>query len=206
MHFTLQQAGGGWTNRQIHDTVAAIARQRAFAPARQSIVGRIVRYVFERIADAINLIHGSPDVRRLAILAMIAVAVVVVGRVVVTRRVDAERTMRRHGARLGASGPEAWAAARELASAGDYTGACHALYAAVLHALARDGALKRHASKTSGDYVRELRLRGSPAVRGFREFAGDFDHVIYGRGIADADDFARLASAAERAVRIAPAA
>jgi hypothetical protein len=206
MHFVLQESVGRWTKREIHDTVAAIAQQRIYAPARQSLVGRLMRYLFERIAEALDLIRGSPDARVLVITALVAIAVVIVARVVVGRRADAARNARRGVARIGAGGPEAWSLARELAAAGDYTGACHALYAAVLDALAREGALKRHSSKTSGDYVRELRQRGSPRDREFREFAGDFDRVIYGLGVAEAEDYSRLTSAAERTVRATAAA
>jgi hypothetical protein len=206
MYPALQDTVGRWTTSQIHDTVAAIARQRAFAPARRSLLGRFIQYVVERIAEAIDLIRGSPNARVLIIAGMIAVAIVTIARIIVGRRVDAARTAKRAGGRIGSSRGEAWAMASELAAAGDYTGACHALYAAVLEALARDGALKRHASKTSGDYVRELRMRGSPVVADFRTFAGDFDRVIYGRGVADEEDYGRLASAAERATRIVAAA
>ena len=201
-----QPTVGRWTAAEIHDTVAAIARQREFAPARRSLLGRLIEYVFERIAELIKLIRGSPNARLLVIVALVAIAVIIVARIVVARRVEAERRSSRTVGRLGAARSEAWSNARQLAAAGDYTGACHALYDAVLEALARDGALKRHTSKTSGDYVRELRLRGGPTVREFRDFAGDFDRVIYGRGFADADDYARLSSSAERATRVVTAA
>jgi hypothetical protein len=203
MLFAPQEAVGRWTTSEIHDTVAAIARQPIFAPARRSLLGRFVQYVFERIGDLFDLVRGSPNARLLVIVAGIAIAVVVVARIVAGRRVDAARAAKRTAGRMRSSGVEAWKMASELAAAGDYTGACHALYAGVLDVLAHDGALKRHASKTSGDYVRELRLRGSPVVREFRDFAGDFDRVIYGHGVASADDYGRLASAAERATRVA---
>lgn len=206
MHVPLQETVGRWKPSEIHDTVAAIARQPIFAPARRSLLGRMIQYVLERIAEAINLIRGSPNARLLVIVALIAIGVVVVARVVAGRRMDAAHTAKGARGRIGSSRVDAWSAARELAATGDYTGACHALYAAVLDAFARDGTVKRHASKTSGDYVRELRMRGSPAVRDFRDFAGDFDRVIYGHGDASADDYERLASAAERATRVVAAA
>jgi len=41
MPMILQQVIGGWTARQIHDTVAAIARQPEYAvPVRRSLLGR----------------------------------------------------------------------------------------------------------------------------------------------------------------------
>lgn len=206
MYGVVQDTIGRWTSAQVHDTVAAIARQRIYAPARRSVISRFISYVFERIGELFDLIRTSPSARLLVIASMVAVAIVVVARIVAARRVDASHRGRHRAGRAGVVGEEAWSAARAAASAGDYTNACHLLYAAVLEALARDGAVKRHVSKTSGDYVRELRARGAPSLREFREFTGDFDRVIYGHGEASATDFDRLSSAAERAVRVAPAA
>jgi Domain of unknown function (DUF4129) len=206
MHAALQETVGRWTAGQIHDTVAAIAREPIFRPSRRSLLGRLFEYVFERIGEAIALIRGSPNARLLVIVAMVAVALVIVARVVVGSRGSDAGGSRGDNARAGSAGADAWRASQTLAATGDYTGACHALYAAVLEALAREGAVKRHASKTSGDYARELRLRDALTVRGFRDFAGDFDRVIYGRGLASEDDYTRLASAAERAIRIGAAA
>ena len=149
--------------KQIHDTVAAIARQPAYAtPVRQSLLGRVLRTLFagfaicssnSRLARRAVRRHrgGRADHRR-------------------DCRSDRDRTQidarRRAGAGLRAIGGERrdyWALAAELAAAGNYTGACHALYIGVLDALSRTGALRFHASKTSGDYARELR-RGIAAV------------------------------------------
>ena len=78
--------------------------------------------------------------------------------------------------------------------------ACHAVHAAVLDQLARDGIVKWHASKTSGDYARELRRRGWPMHAEFRAVARDFERVVFGaRGVAR-DDYLRLRAASERLV------
>ena len=42
---------------------------------------------------------------------------------------------------------------------GNFNAASHALYAALLERIARSGAVALHASKTGGDYWRELRRR-----------------------------------------------
>lgn len=206
MYLGLQEVARQWSSREIHDTVAAIARQPVYGLARQSLVGRFFRYLYERLSDFIALLRGSPNARLLVIVGLLGVLLIVVARIIVGRRVDA-RQARRRGARRGAMAhADAWSAAEALAASHDYTGACRALYAAVVDALSRDGMLRRHASKTSGDYSRELRPRGVPAVREFRSFVGDFDRVIYGIGAATEDDYARLAEAAERAVHSAAAA
>lgn len=206
MYLALQEVARQWSSREIHDTVAAIARQPMFGLARQSLVGRFFRYLYERLSEFLALLRGSPNARLLVIAGLLGVLLIVVARIVVGRRVDARQAQRR-GTRRGVMGRvDAWSAAEALAAAHDYTGACHALYAAVVDALSRDGMLRRHSSKTSGDYSRELRPRGVPVVHEFRSFAGDFDRVIYGSGVATEDDYARLAQAAERAVHSATAA
>src|SRR5882672_9963131 len=150
----LQDVVGRWSSAEIHDTVAAIARQPIYAPLRQSLAGRLFRYVFERIADLFALFRGSSDARFLVIGATVVVALVLVARIVVSTQAD-ERRRRVGGSAngTGASRTDFWAAARDLAAAGDYTAACHALYAGVLDSLSRADALKFHSSKTSGDYA-----------------------------------------------------
>ena len=67
----------------------------------------------------------------------------------------------------------------------------------ILLALARSDRLRLDPSKTSGDYARELRARGSPAYQPFREFSRRFDVAVFGHGGCDAgliDDLRRLAS------------
>jgi hypothetical protein len=64
--------------------------------------------------------------------------------------------------------------------------------------MARSGGVSLHASKTGGDYWRELRRRGSPVADEFRAFARRFDRVVFGAGSATAEDFDELADLAER--------
>jgi hypothetical protein len=52
-------------------------------------------------------------------------------------------------------------------------------------------------SKTSGDYARELRARGSASYQPFRDFSRRFDVAVFGHGGCDAaliDDLRRLAT------------
>ena len=93
-----------------------------------------------------------------------------------------------------------WIAARRAADAGDYAGACHLLYAAVLDRMAKVDGLRLHPSKTSGDYWRELRRRGSPAGDDFRLFARRFDRAVYGTGVPRSEDVEELLTLADRMV------
>lgn len=91
-----------------------------------------------------------------------------------------------------ALGGDPWIMAQHFASSGDFTTAAHALYAALLEAVARRGQVRLHPSKTIGDYVRELRARSSAFFQRFREFARAYEVVIYGSGHCDQERYERL--------------
>ncbi len=197
----VQEVIGGWTVRQIHDTVAAIARQPAYAiPVRQSLFGRALRWLINRIADLLGAVGGSRDARFVVIAALAVIVLTVVARFVVVRRADIRR---RTGASLRAIGSarrDYWAVADELATAGNFVAACHAVYLAVLDTLARSGALALHASKTPGDYARELRLRRSGAAEEFRAFARQFETAVFGPTQPVASAYEALRRSADRVI------
>ncbi|HEV8448107.1 MAG TPA: DUF4129 domain-containing protein [Gemmatimonadaceae bacterium] len=193
-----QAVAGPWTAKQIHDTVAAIVRQRAYSvPVRQSILGRILLAVFRWIRDLLEQIKAWPDARYLLIAAVVVVVLAVAGRIVIAQQIEARR---RVGVGLRAIGGERrdyWAMAAEMDAAGDFVGACHAVYIGVLDALTRMGAVRYHASKTSGDYARDLRQRQSPVAGDFWSFARQFDRSVFGWTAPTHEDYVRLARAAE---------
>ena len=90
------------------------------------------------------------------------------------------------------AGGDPWLAAQALAAAGDYTGAAHALYAALLVSVARRERLTLHPSRTVGDYVRDLRARSSSLFGRFRDFARAYETVVYGLGECDRGRYERL--------------
>jgi hypothetical protein len=193
------QIADRWSSSQIHDTVAAIVREPAFAGSgRESLFGRFVRWVIAGIRDLLNRYDGSPGARYVVIAGVIVLVLIIVARIVIVRETDGP--VRRGGARARGSSTDAdlWRAAQDLAAAGDFTAASHALYAGLLERMARSGGVSLHASKTGGDYWRELRRRGSPVADEFRAFARRFDRVVFGAGSATAEDFDELADLAER--------
>ena len=67
----------------------------------------------------------------------------------------------------------------------------------VLLSLTRSDRVRLDPSKTSGDYARELRARGSAAYQPFRAFSRRFDVAVFGHGGCDAaliEDLRRLAA------------
>ena len=188
-----------WSSNQIHDTVAAIVRQPAFASSgRESLLGRFLRYVLAKIRELVNQYHGTPGARYVVIAGVVVLLVIIVARIVIVRDVDAQMKRRRAFARGASADADLWRAAHGFAAAGDYTAASHALYAGLLERVARTGGVTRHPSKTGGDYWRELRRRGSPIAEDFRAFSRRFDRVMFGTGVATADDFNDLSELAER--------
>lgn len=195
-----QAAAGPWTAKQIHDTVAAIARQPAYVtPLKQSIMGRVLTTLFRWIRDLLARVKAWPDARYLLIAALVLLILVVVGRIVIAQRVEARRRL---GAGLRAMGErrDYWAQAAELDAAGNFVGACHAMYIGTLDALSRAGVVRYHASKTAGDYARELRQRRAPAAAAFAAFAGRFDRSVYGWSAPTHEDYVELSRMAETVV------
>src|SRR6266576_3039016 len=158
-------ASGGvtiWPRTAIHDTLAAIVKQRAY------------RRVVATIAFAI-------------VVVLIAARVLYSARL---RATEEGQTV--FGRGVSTSSTDPWRDAELLAANGQFTEAAHALYRAALAMLAVKGLVRLHESKTSGDYARELRRRGAPVQAPFRRFGARYDRIIYGDGECDAIQYAAL--------------
>ncbi|HTE47414.1 MAG TPA: DUF4129 domain-containing protein [Gemmatimonadaceae bacterium] len=212
MPSVLQGAVGGtagpWTPAQIHDTIAKIAAQPRYSSGvGQSLLGRLLRYLWNRFNAFLSYIEGSVDARIVVIAAVVIVVALIVARVVVARRLAEDRRRRGLGIRATTGQRlDYWTVAAAEAANGQYANACHALYSAVLDTLVRDGVVKFHASKTSGDYARDLRRAGAPAFADFRAFARHFDRVIFGETHVGNAEYERLRESAERTARVQKAA
>jgi hypothetical protein len=195
-----------WSPDMIHDSVAAIARQPAYSASfRQSLLGRFLRFLLDRLRDLQAALGHSPGAKLTVIVGVALIVFVIVARIVMARRIEDDRAGRRGRGAGGKARTDYWTRAQDLARGGDHDAACHALYAAVLDELVRRGAIRFHPSKTIGDYARELARRGAPAAPAFLAFARQFERIVYGPGVIAAEDFERLERAAALAVP-APAA
>jgi hypothetical protein len=188
----------------IRDTMAAVFRQPAFARERPSWfaaqmdrfwtwLGNVLRSIFR------PLFHSRETNPLMfwilvTIIALVFLAIVArLGYVSYLRRtqgIDARAFTA--GAGGPARGGDPRMLAQQLAAQGNFTGAAHALYMALLEAVARRGLIKLHASKTVGDYVRELRARSSAIFTRFRDFARAYEVVVYGTGFCDRERYERL--------------
>jgi len=187
-----------WTPAQVHDTIAAIVARPEFATGqRRSLFSRFVQFVIAELTELFRLARGSIDGWIIVAAAALVIGVVVISRIIADRRLATRRRLR-SAAGVHGSRRDAWAAARELAARGEFADASHALYSAVLETLARSGTIRFHASKTGGDYARELRRAGVPIASEFRSFARELDRVVYGRVSVTRSEFDGLLAAAEQ--------
>jgi len=182
-----QLAAGQLPASAIHDTVAAIARGIDYRRSlRQSLLDRFFLWIGELIAHLVRFLRTSPVSRPLGytVLALIVIGVLARLLIAAQARDDARGPLRRRTRAAGAEDP--FVMAERLAAEGKYEEAAHALYRGVLLAMARQERLRLDPSKTSGDYARELRARGSASYQPFRAFGRRFDVAVFGHGGCDA--------------------
>ena len=183
----IQIAERVWAPGVVHDTVAAVVRDPAFRRnLRESIGQRFMMWLGELIAYVIRFVQGSSLARPLGLALVALIVVLVVARLLFAARAREEGASitSRRGRKGAAEDP--FIVADGLASEGRFEEAAHALYRGVLLSLSRSERMRLDPSKTSGDYARELRRRGSASYQAFRTFARRFDVAVYGHGRCDA--------------------
>jgi hypothetical protein len=190
------QGGPGtpWPETAIHDSVAAIAQGTAYQRSvTQSLWNSFWRWLNESFDALLDQFRGSASGRWVTISLLVLLVLLILVRAYLAARAARESAVRDvAGARGGNAGAHPWIDAQRLAAAGRFTDAAHALLAAMLAAIAAQGQVRLHASKTAGDYARELRRRGSPAHPRFEAFRRRYDVAIYGRGEVTGAEYAGL--------------
>lgn len=185
---------GPLDNSAIADTVAAIFRTRMFAQHNTVSIGQIIaEWVWNLVVRAIGFSAGHPAIGLIFRLAIGACLLVILARIAfgLVARYSPSRLGRQHFD-VG-RGTDWWSAAQLLASRDDFTGAAHALYLALLGVAARRGLISLHESKTTGDYLRELRRKPDAMdLPRFTDFTRSYETVIYGIGVCDRDRYASL--------------
>jgi hypothetical protein len=181
----------------IHDTVAAIARGIDYRRSlRESLFERFFLWLGELLTHLVRFLRNSPVSRPFGytVLGLIVLGVAARLLIAAQARDEARGPSRRRTRASGSEDP--FVIAERFAAEGRFEEAAHALYHGVLLALARQERLRLDPSKTSGDYARELRARGSAAYQPFRAFGRRFDIAVFGHGGCDArliDDLRTLA-------------
>jgi len=194
-----------WPVPAIHDTVAAIVRQDEYQRRlARSLADRFLAWFVDRLSAVFDFIAGTPGARTVTLLVTTLLVLALTARIVFGARFErsVSQTTPGRGARTARLIPTL-DEARRLAREGRYADATHVLYAATLDALAQRRLVGLHASKTSGDFARELRGRGHPAHEAFRSFVRRLDRLLYGYDLFDAAAFDALYVDAERVIQAA---
>ena len=191
----------------VHDTVAAIARGIDYRRSlRQSFLDRFFLWVAEAISHLVRFLRQSPVSRPFGYVVLGLIVLGVAARLLIAAQArDETRGPLRRRTRASST-EDPFVVAERLAAEGRFEEAAHALYHGVLLALARSERLRLDPSKTSGDYARELRVRGSASYQPFRVFARRFDVAVFGHGGCDAqliDDLRALAQPLTARARVA---
>lgn len=184
----------------IRDTVDRVFQAGVYnqtTPLQRGLMwlGDVFRDILGLLGRLLGEVRASPALSWTALLVIVVILVAITARLIylaqLRRIAGAASAIRFTDAWLGGGGDPLAAAERE-ARAGNFTPAAHALYAALLGAIARQHQIKVHHSKTVGDYGRELRAKGSSLLARYREFGRTYETVIYGVGSCDRERFDRL--------------
>lgn len=203
----IQATVRAWPAGAVHDTVAAVVRSAAFRRSVQTtLLERLLGWLGQGLSWLARAMGDLPGGRTIVVWITAAVVLVVIARVLLAALARDPHARSRGSGTLTHRDEDPWRSAERLAAAGDHEGAAHALYRGVLASVSRSERLRLDPSKTSGDYSRELRARGSAAYPPFRAFARRFDAAIYGHGRVDAaliDELLRLATPLRAGARAA---
>jgi len=195
------QQPSSWPATAIQDTVAAIISQRPYQRSvRATLLDRLYNWFADLVRRLFSEISEIPHAKWI-ILGAAVLAVLALGlRFWLGGEADARR--RRAGRGVVVGGGDPWTDADRLASSGDFTQAAHLLYRGVIERLAANEQIRLHPSKTSGDYARELLLRGARAHAEFRQFGRRYDRVLFDLGSCDAETYGVLRDHAQRVVQL----
>lgn len=176
-----------WPASAVHDTVAAVLRDPEFRRSLQRSLGDVIMlWLAEWFGRLQRFVKQLPSARVIAIGFVALLVVAVVARLVIAARArseDRERLVRRRGSSVT---DDPWQSAEDLLAQGRHEEAAHAMYRGVINGMALSEKIRLDPSKTSGDYARELRRRGSSSFVPFRAFVQRFDVAVYGHGGCDA--------------------
>jgi hypothetical protein len=182
-----------WSAGAVHDTVGVLLRDAGYHRSFwSSLAGRALLEFGRFVIWVMGAVQSVPGGRATVLTIIALIVLLIVGRVLIANEWGEDVLFRRKSPAHGALRVDPWTESERLAAAGDYMGAAHALYQAVLRRVAGSERVRVHASKTSGDYVRDLRRRGSPLATPFQRFGRRFDRVVFGKGVCTADDYAKL--------------
>lgn len=189
-----------WSAGAVNDTVSVIVRQAVFQQhLGRSLAERFWSWILDQLGALFRTVAGTPTARTITLFAAALLVAALIVRFAYSARFERRVTHSIKSRRdFDSRVLPTLAEAQRLAQQARYAEAMHVLYAALLDGLAQRRLLRLHASKTSGDFARELYVRGHPCYEPFRSFARRFDRLFYGYDVCDASAFDALWRDAER--------
>lgn len=186
------------SNSAIADTVAAVFRSRPFTEHSTVSLGQLItEWLWNLVMRVFGFAMSHPAVGFVLRLGLGALLLVVLTRIAYGLFARYSPSSGRRPHFDVSRGTDWWSTAQQLAAHGDYTGAAHALYLTLLGSVAHRGLISLHESKTTGDYLRELRRRPDAIdLPQFTDFTRSYETVIYGIGACDEERYTRLNSLA----------
>lgn len=191
------------TPAAVRDTISSIVLERGYyRNVTSTLLSRGWEWLSRTLRDLFMQAAGSRGTYLIS-LSLIALTIIAI----IVRSVIVSRARRQAAARreTEASADALLAQSRGLSAQGAYVDAAHLLYAAVIARLLEARKVRRHPSKTVGDYFRELRDVSDPVATPYKAFAQTYDIVAYGDGLCDAIRYARLEQLAAPMLQLGPA-
>ncbi|MBC7841289.1 MAG: DUF4129 domain-containing protein [Gemmatimonadaceae bacterium] len=174
----------------IRDTISRIVLERGY---QRSVTSTLLARGWEWFSDLLGKLFrqaaGSRGTYVLSIILLTILVVTLIARSIIVSRARRLAATQRDALPTSA---DHLAQARALAAQGAYVEAAHLLHAAIVTHLVDTRRVRRHPSKTVGDYGRELRAVSDPLAKAYFAFASVYDVVAYGDGVCDSVRYARL--------------
>ncbi|MDZ7631473.1 MAG: DUF4129 domain-containing protein [Gemmatimonadaceae bacterium] len=174
----------------VRDTISRIVLERGY---REDVTSTLLSRAWDWIRRVLGDLFDQATNSRgtyLISLTLIGLAITIsVARAVIVARARRQAASRRE---IPVTAAEQLAQARGLAAQGAFVDAAHLLHATIVTSLVEQKRVRRHPSKTVGDYGRDLREAGDALATPYQAFAQVYDIVAYGDGLCDASRYARL--------------
>jgi len=182
------------SNSAIADTVVAVLRSRDFTEHNSVSIGQLIaEWMWSVFVRLLRFTASHPAVGLVLKLTLGAIVLIILVRIGYGLLVRYSPSALGRQQFDSARGTDWWRTAQQRAADSDYTGAAHALYLALLGSVARRGLVSLHESKTTGDYLREVRRRPDAIdLPRFADFTRSYETVIYGIGTCDQERYTRL--------------
>lgn len=174
----------------IRDTVSRIVLERGY---QRSVTSTLLARGWDWFSDLLGKLFrqaaGSRGTYLISITLLSILVITLIARSIIVSRA---RRLAAHQRDVLPTADAQLARARALAAQGAFVEAAHLLHAAIVTGLVDSRRVRRHPSKTVGDYGRELRNASDPLAMSYLAFATVYDVVAYGDGVCDAMRYARL--------------